>query len=106
MTREQIKQKNAEREKAFNDVKQEIIAKVKAYDKWLDGNMKKKTLDILYWLHYNNSDNGSLDKLYNIGVKIRVSDCADRIEHYMWFKDNVEIIFDYLYVNFKLYITI
>lgn len=55
MTREQIKQKNAEREKAFNNIKQEIIAKVEAYDKWLDEDMKKKTLDMLHWSHYNNS---------------------------------------------------
>ena len=100
MTREQIKQKNAEREKAFNEVKQEIIAKVEAYDKWLDEDMKKKTLDMLYCSHYNNSYSSWLNDLYSISSKFMFSDCVDKVERYMWFKNNVEIIFDYLYINY------
>lgn len=100
MTREQIKQKNAEREKAFNEVKQEIIAKVEAYNKWLDEDMKKKTLDMLYWSHYNNSHTSWLNDLYSISSKFMFSDCVDKAERYMWFKNNVEIIFDYLYINY------
>lgn len=100
MTREQIKQKNAEREKAFNNVKQEIIAKVKAYDKWLDEDMKKKTLDMLYWPHYNDSPSSWLNDLYSISSKFMFSECVNKAERYMWFKNNVEIIFDYLYINY------
>lgn len=100
MTIEQIKQKNAEGEKTFNNIKQEIIAKVEAYDKWLDEDMKRKTLDMLRWSHYNNSHSSWLDDLCSISSKFMFSDCIDKAERYMWFKNNVEIIFDYLYINY------
>lgn len=100
MTIEQIKQKNAEGEKTFNNIKQEIIAKVEAYDKWLDEDMKRKTLDMLRWSHYNNSHSSWLNDLCSISSKFMFSDCIDKAERYMWFKNNVEIIFDYLYINY------